>query len=113
LERQRLRTTICKRREQKECASQIVPLDLQVRIAKLLIVIINDTAKKGEHACHVIINPHERKNLLEMGEAVNDGFGFDPLRPFYDPNGSRIGGKKVYNVAPEIVENPEKKQIEE
>jgi hypothetical protein len=69
---------------QKEYNNQIVPLDLQFRLTKLLILIINVMADKGEEAWNAVFHPYNRKHSLLKSGAIHDCFVLDYLRPFRD-----------------------------
>jgi hypothetical protein len=93
---------------QKEYNNQIVPLDLQFRLTKLLILLVNVMAEKGELAWNAVFNPYDRKHSLMMSGAIHDCFVLDYLRPFRDSHGNRIGDTKDLNIpksANEIIQD--------
>jgi hypothetical protein len=64
---------------------QIVPLDKQFRISKVIILIINIIAEKGNQAWHTVFNPSDLKQSVAMSEAIQDnGNSGDriPSRPY-------------------------------
>jgi hypothetical protein len=78
---------------------QIVPLDMQFRISKLIILIINIIAEKGNQAWHAVFNPWDMKQSLAMSEAIQECLIKDPLKPFYDLNRKSISGGGYFGIA--------------
>jgi hypothetical protein len=76
--------------------NQIVPIDLQFKISKVIIVIINIMAEKGNQAWHAVFNPEDQKQSMAMSSRIHDIFIKDRLKPFYDLNGNRLDGKGYF-----------------
>ena len=50
----------------EEYKKQVVPLDMQFRISRILIIITNLLAEKGDDAWHAVFNPYDRKTSLKL-----------------------------------------------
>jgi hypothetical protein len=98
---------------QKEYNKQIVPLDLQFRLSKLLILIINVMAEKGEEAWNAVFHPYDRKHSLLMSGAIHDCFILYYLRPFRDSHGNRIGDTKDLNIPRSVNKIKQEKRYED
>jgi hypothetical protein len=77
----------------KKFKDQVVPLDLQFRMSKVIIILINVLAKNGDQAWHAVFNPDDRKQLTAMSKRMHDVLIKDILKPFYDTNGKKLFGK--------------------
>jgi hypothetical protein len=92
---------------------QIVPLDMQLRISKLIIYNINIIAEKGNQAWHAVFNPLDMKQSMAMSEANQECLVKDPMKPFYYLYGKSISGGGYFGIATNEHEREQKERLEE